>query len=290
MRKTEILFESLDAPQDYFKGFGFEDALPTPRNILLFLRRSKDQLQQNALQNRSHHRFVLVFNLETAGQVHVDHHQILLQPGQALLIFPFQFHHFSQLQSQKLKWLICTFELEKSSFLKPLQNQSITVSENGLAMRDQLFAAWKLCSSGNISTSFQDMQLQASSLKLLVNLMEGGELRTPDIVSEAEDNLIRNVNRLLTEWQGRQVIVQNLADELRMSESRFRFLFKEVSGISIGSYLQNFRINRAMSLLRTKDLPIAEVAIEAGFGSPQAFCRIFKQKTGLSPRAYRCSH
>jgi AraC-like DNA-binding protein len=44
-----------------------------------------------------------------------------------------------------------------------------------------------------------------------------------------------------------------------------------------------------MALLRTTTLPIADIADEAGFGSPQAFNRIFKQKTGCTPRAYRIS-
>ena len=44
---------------------------------------------------------------------------------------------------------------------------------------------------------------------------------------------------------------------------------------------------RAMALLRTTKLPIAEVAAEAGFGSPQAFSRTFRQETGQAPRAYR---
>jgi AraC-like DNA-binding protein len=32
---------------------------------------------------------------------------------------------------------------------------------------------------------------------------------------------------------------------------------------------------------------MADVAEEAGFGSPQAFSRIFKKETGMTPRAYR---
>ena len=52
-------------------------------------------------------------------------------------------------------------------------------------------------------------------------------------------------------------------------------------------YIQNYRINRAMALLRTSTLTIADVAEEAGFGSPQAFSRIFKKETSYTPRAYR---
>jgi len=91
----------------------------------------------------------------------------------------------------------------------------------------------------------------------------------------------------MAEWRGRTVIEADLAEALEFSESRLRVLFKEAAGIPLGSYTQNYRINRAMALLRTSDLSIADVAEEAGFGSPQAFSRIFKKATNQTPRAYR---
>jgi AraC family transcriptional regulator len=114
----------IEEPKDYFTGIG-KSQLPTPTDILLFLRTKKNKLQQEALQNRSHHRFVLAFNLATEGHVHVDHLSLPFNPGQALLILPYQFHHFSQLASAKLKWLFCTFELEPKTFLEPLRNRVI---------------------------------------------------------------------------------------------------------------------------------------------------------------------
>jgi len=88
-------------------------------------------------------------------------------------------------------------------------------------------------------------------------------------------------------WRGRTVVVADLAKATGFSESRLRVLFKDAAGIPLGSYIQNYRLNRAMALLRTSRLPIAEIAEEAGFGSPQAFSRIFKKATGKTPRAYR---
>jgi hypothetical protein len=74
-------------PQDFFSGRGTL-SLPAPINLLLFVRRTKKLLQQEALQNRSHHRFVLIFNLETAGHVHIDNLTFPFKPGQALVVLP----------------------------------------------------------------------------------------------------------------------------------------------------------------------------------------------------------
>jgi AraC-like DNA-binding protein len=270
-----------EEPADYFTGIG-KSRLPTPTEILLFLRESKAMLQQEALQNRSHHRFVLALNLETAGHIHVDNLDLPINPGQALLIMPFQFHHFSQLASNKLKWLFCTFEIESRTFLEPLCNRVIDVSEKTMKAYEELIQEWHQPHTGQ-----QAEQVQTNLLLLLLSLKQDRRQTSNDLPPEPEDNLLRTVNRLMAEWRGRTVVVADLADAIGFSESRLRVLFKEAAGIPIGSYIQNYRLNRAMSLLRTTDLPIAEIAQEAGFGSPQAFSRIFKTETGATPRAYR---
>ena len=275
---------NIGEPQDYFTGIG-QNALPTPTDVLLFLRKRKNTLQQEALQNRSHHRFVLCFNLETEGYVHVDNLALPFKPGQALLILPYQFHHFSQLSSNTLKWLFCTFELEPRTFLEPLRNRVIDTGNKTRLAYEELLKEWH-----QPSTELQAEQLQADLLHLLLSLKQDRQRTATDLPKEPEDNLLRTINRLMAEWRGRSVVVADLAEELEYSESRLRVLFKEAAGIPLGSYIQNYRLNRAMALLRTSDFSIADVAEEAGFGSPQSFSRIFRKETGQTPLTYRRKH
>ena len=283
-KKTHIPI--LDEPTDYFKGIGHTQ-LATPTNALMYLRTTNNKLQQAALQNRSHHRHVLVFNLETEGHVHVNNRVLPLKPGQSLLILPYQFHHFSQLESPHLKWLFCTFELSTTTFLEPLRNVVIDTSEHSMNARDQLLDEWLRCSASATKSELQDEQLQATLLRTLLSLKQDQWAMNSDRMPEPRDSLLRSINRCMSEWKGRTVVVADLAQRLNLSESRLRALFKQTAGIPLGSYIQNYRLNRAMALLRTTELPIAEIAEEAGFGSPQAFSRIFKKELGRTPRAYR---
>jgi AraC family transcriptional regulator len=271
----------IEDPSDYFTGIG-KERLPTPTDVLLFLRTTKDKLQQEALQNRSHHRFVLAFNLESEGHVHVNNLALPFDPGQALLILPYQFHHFSLLNSVTLKWLFCTFELAPRTFLEPLRNRVVIVQERTTSALKELLEEWHRPAS-----ELHSGQVQTALLHLLLCMKQDRQQTTTDLPREPEDNLLRAVNRLMAEWRGRTVVVADLAEALAFSESRLRVLFKEAAGIPLGSYIQNYRLNRAMALLNTSQLSIADVAEEAGFGSPQAFSRIFKKEVGLTPRAYR---
>jgi AraC-like DNA-binding protein len=98
---------------------------------------------------------------------------------------------------------------------------------------------------------------------------------------------VHEINHLLIESRGRSVTGRDLAVSLGVSESRLRVRFRQAAGIPLGRYIQNYRLNRAMQLLRSSPLSIADVAEDAGFGSPQAFSRVFKKECGCSPRAYR---
>jgi len=272
---------NLDEPVDYFSGLGSEP-LPHPLRILLFHRTTQNKLQQAALQNRSHHRHVLIFNLGTQGHVHADNLVLPFKPGQALLILPYQFHHFSKLQSQHLEWLFCTFELEDPSMLQPMRNRVIDTGSDTSTLLEQLLEIWHLPAS-----RLQASRLQASLVCLLLALRQQCEQNAPDLLPEVHDNLLQTVNRLMEQWRGRTVGISDIADAMGYSGSRLRVLFKQAAGITLGAYIKNFRLNRAMSLLRTSTLSISEIANEAGFASPQAFSRNFKKETGLTPRNYR---
>ena len=147
---------------------------------------------------------------------------------------------------------------------------------------NQLLKIWRMPRVG-----LQAAQLQASLLSLLISLRRLGDQSEPALLPETDDNLLRTVHLLLAQWRARSVTVAELAGELGFSESRLRVLFKQTAGIPLGAYIKNYRLNRAMALLRTSALPIATIAEEAGFGSPQAFSRIFKKETGRTPRSYR---
>lgn len=270
-------FLSLEEPQDYYLGVGSE-ALVSPTNVILFSRGSRTTLQQEALQNRSHHRLVLVCNLGSEGTVHVNHLSLSLRPGQALLIFPYQFHHFSHLSGAKLNWLFCTFESASFVELESLRNQVVNVGVGSQQVLDSLLGHWK---------EKQVELVQVVLQYLLLSLKRDCESSGPASPLEKEEGFINAINRRILAWRGSPLLVSELARQMGYSDSRLRALFREAAGIPLGAYIRNFGLNRAMSLLRGSELSIGEVAEASGFGSVQSFCRVFKKETGVTPRGYR---
>ena len=72
-----------------------------------------------------------------------------------------------------------------------------------------------------------------------------------------------------------------------VSEAHFIRTFHAVFGETPHRYLQRRRVERAMFLLRTTDLPVTDICFETGFGSVGTFSRTFAAIVGESPTAYR---
>jgi len=80
------------------------------------------------------------------------------------------------------------------------------------------------------------------------------------------------------------------AREAGLSRHHFLRLFREVYGKTPYRYLVEKRIVMAKEQLASTELPIHEVAAEAGFVSSSAFARAFRKATGQTPSAYRISN
>ena len=64
-------------------------------------------------------------------------------------------------------------------------------------------------------------------------------------------------------------------------------LFKKTTGITIGVYLNDIRIEHATAMLTTTNDPIIDIALESGFENLSTFYHLFKKKKGISPKQFR---
>jgi transcriptional regulator GlxA family with amidase domain len=83
------------------------------------------------------------------------------------------------------------------------------------------------------------------------------------------------------------VNLEEMVKELPMGYSKFRKLFKEVTGTSPNQYHLDLRLDKARELILSTNLTINEVAFKTGFSSIFYFSRLFKKKNGMSPKEYR---
>ncbi|WP_373564913.1 helix-turn-helix domain-containing protein [Sphingobacterium sp. E70] len=63
--------------------------------------------------------------------------------------------------------------------------------------------------------------------------------------------------------------------------------FKERFGMGLFQFATQVHIQEAISLLRTTDLSIKEIAFRTGYSSPSSFSVAFKKQCGIAPNQIR---
>ena len=105
---------------------------------------------------------------------------------------------------------------------------------------------------------------------------------------QSSKTLGASIRTLLEGYEHGYPTLEQIADMLRIPSRTLRErLAKEK--LSYRQLLTQCRIDKAKQLLETKDLTVAVIADQLGYGDTANFCRAFKRETGISPSEFRAS-
>lgn len=71
-----------------------------------------------------------------------------------------------------------------------------------------------------------------------------------------------------------------------LSQSHFRLLFKQMTGLTTVQFQNDLRIDKAKDLLLSKSCNVTEAAYAVGFNDVYYFSRLFKKRTGRNPSEF----
>jgi YesN/AraC family two-component response regulator len=80
-----------------------------------------------------------------------------------------------------------------------------------------------------------------------------------------------------------------LSGAIGMNPSYFCRVFQQEIGYSPYQYIIHQRIEKAKTLLKNRDLPISDIALQCGFANHSHLGRHFLKLVGITPKAYRNS-
>lgn len=257
-------------------------------NILVFNRLTRTELQQKSIESNLHHRHVLFFNLAASGFMSLDGVQLRLQPGDGVLVLPYQFHSFPMIDAESILWVMVSFETPTAEMLEVFRNKVFRCSESAHALLAELISDFSEPASpyGNIVGALKVSLLLHTCGELLkaehpqsVELAEAEESKSAKLVTDIESILLKTTDEMVS--------VEYIAKELGVSASHLRATFRTNFNISLGSFIRHFRLNQSVGLLMNTEMSLAEISTAVGFSSPSAFSRFFRNSIGVTPKDYR---
>jgi AraC-like DNA-binding protein len=81
--------------------------------------------------------------------------------------------------------------------------------------------------------------------------------------------------------------VSQIAEELGYDRSSFTRKLKAETGVSPKEYIDNMRLQKALSLLQENHLTVLEISRRCGFNSPGYMAKFFQKRMGAPPSKFR---
>lgn len=99
--------------------------------------------------------------------------------------------------------------------------------------------------------------------------------------------LVCELSKWIEEHIGRIIYLEELAAYSGYSLWHMQKIFKEITGISLGKYIRQRRLAKAVNLLINSSKAIFDIALDFGFGSQSHFTYMFRKEFGITPYDFR---
>ena len=148
-----------------------------------------------------------------------------------------------------------------------------------------------------IDKPFNFEELEANIAGLIANRMRvkgkfSGMQEQEDAVRKIElkgndaalmEKIMNAVNRRIDDSDFN---VEALASEVGLSRVQLHRRMKELTGIPVGDFIRNLRLQQAARLLAAGDTTVSQVTYAVGFSNPTHFSTAFKKHFGVTPSEY----
>ncbi|HEX8330493.1 MAG TPA: helix-turn-helix transcriptional regulator [Hymenobacter sp.] len=302
MKNPPKEFKLLASVTDFTRHFGF----PAPSNPLLAvidLEHTRHLTPPAGAALRQLYIITLKKNLK--GQLHYGRHSYDFSEGVLAFYAPGQLCEASpSVDVSELSGWMLVFHpdlLHKSPLGKKITgygffsyqvHEALHLSPREEGMLDVLMESIRREYEQPIDAFSQDVLV--SQLEVLLNYANRFYHRQFLTRRTPEHDLLSRFEKLLLTYfaQDGQLplpTVQYFADALHVSPAYLSDMLRSLTGQNTQQHIHNRLIDKAKQLLLSTSLSVNETAFQLGFDYPHYFSRLFKNKTGLSPAAFRFS-
>ena len=185
------------------------------------------------------------------------------------------------------------FAIQEMLAASDLQAISFKIAINAgepVAKNEQLFGDTILLAERMCSVAKKSQVIISTAVKELIfkDHFQNNEHENNSITFTPGDEELLNLlfGKLEENWQDTDFNITDYCLSIAMSKSKLYRKTIALSGFSPNVLLKEFRLEKALGLMKKQRHNISEITFHSGFTSPSYFTKCFKKKFGITPMAY----
>ena len=243
-----------------------------------------------------HHRDIVEIHCLIKGKriSRLNEKEYTITGNELFIIFPNEEHSNGSFHQSPCSFYGFQLDLTKGSTLLGLNEEYSRALEKIITCRDYRHLRFDPADNQLLRQAFENISDgNPDALMLGVQYLSCFLFKIPEYIPVSPARKIshdKNIKRVLEliEKEYREIIrLQELAVISGYSLSRFKSKFKEEVGITPANFITFKKLEYAKKLLKTTDMPVTQIALDAGFSSSNYFSTVMKKLTNYTPGEYR---
>lgn len=99
--------------------------------------------------------------------------------------------------------------------------------------------------------------------------------------------MLKNVLGYIYQNFDKKIKLDDISKAYDLTPQYLSRFFKDMTGTNIVDYINQYRVDKATTLIKASDLSITDIALECGFDNISYFNRVFKKQLGRTPTELR---
>ena len=113
------------------------------------------------------------------------------------------------------------------------------------------------------------------------------EMSEKNVLPSGNSDYIHEVLKFIRHNLDSKLSLEKISIQAKISPFHFSRQFKREVGLSPMEYVTKLRLQQAIFLLKTTDLPIVDIATSVGYDNYGSFINRFTESIGISPNKFR---
>jgi AraC family transcriptional activator of pobA len=182
-------------------------------------------------------------------------------------------------------------KIKQFGFFSYAANEALHLSEQEKATIQSIFSIIREELNSRIDDFSREVII--AQLELLLSYAKRFYKRQFLTRQVINNDLLQQFEELLNQYFEEKAVnsgmptVQFMAETLHYTPNYLSDMLRSLTGLNAQQHIHQKLIEKSKDLLSTTSLTINEVAYQLGFDYPQAFSRLFKLKTKMSPAQFR---